>query len=494
MAKEENNARPNYGDNVLPSLPINVGCLQDIPNSTIVTGAKGEKIILGGYNKIDCEVGPANCFKSTLMNYIAGAALNVVCADYPELTSLTTYDTEVNGVLDRLENLLSIFPYIPEHPITENGIWIYRTKASDDGDKWAASTLDFLEQRIKDKKVVPYTAFKDQYNKAEVYKAKVPIFFQIDSWSEFESGDTFNKLMHMGENNTNTIFATQGLFKTKLFQLLPALTTRANAKFQLTAQIGENIDMATGPAAYIKPTKKLQYLNSGDVIKGVSNKFNYLPSIVYFMSPSKVLKNASTGEQEYPDSAYGAFVQDLNIISITPLRNKAGNSGIGTQLIVSQIEGILPALSEFHFIKEHDRFGLNGTLQHYVLDLYPECKLSRTTIRDKINKDWKLRRCLQITADLLQLQMYKPTYVSITPADLYKKIMELGYDWDVLLRTRSYWCIDQYKGNKPPFLSTLDLVEMVENNKKPYFLDENKKPLKEYKEVMDNIEAHMRKN
>lgn len=110
MAKEENSARPNYGDNVLPSLPINVGCLQDIPNSTIVTGTKGEKIILGGYNKIDCEVGPANCFKSTLMNYIAGAALNVVCADYPELTSLTTYDTEVNGVLDMIRESIIYIP------------------------------------------------------------------------------------------------------------------------------------------------------------------------------------------------------------------------------------------------------------------------------------------------------------------------------------------------------------------------------------------------
>jgi hypothetical protein len=49
---------------------------------------------------------------------------------------------------------------------------------------------------------------------------------------------------------------------------------------------------------------------------------------------------------------------DLNQVSLRQLRGKSGMTGFVLNLIVSQTEGVLPSLSEFHYLKDQcDRFG-----------------------------------------------------------------------------------------------------------------------------------------
>ena len=102
-----------------------------------------------------------------------------------------------------------------------------------------------------------------------------------------------------------------------------------------------------------------------------------------------------------------------------------------------------------NYIKENNRYGLDGNNINYNLFIYPECKLARTTVRTKINNDPKLRRAINITAELLQLDIYHPYLKSegllCTPQELYEDIKKLGYDWNVLLETRGYWTPNQYE-------------------------------------------------
>ena len=158
-------------------------------------------------------------------------------------------------------------------------------------------------------------------------------------------------------------------------------------------------------------------------------------------------------------------------MSLRLLRGKSGMSGIVINLVVSQLTGILPGLTEFHFLKEADRYGISGTLQHYALDLYPDCKLQRTTVRSKIEEDAMLRRALNITAEMLQMKLFHRIENMPTPKELYEKLKEKGYDWNILLATRGWWTINNDQ-HPTPFLSTKDLLEMYEGNYHPYWLDD----------------------
>ena len=169
--------------------------------------------------------------------------------------------------------------------------------------------------------------------------------------------------------------------------------------------------------------------------------------------------------------------QDLQEIVIINLRNKGGKSGELMSIIYSQSQGVLPSLSEFHFIKTN-KFGLVGGNTTYSLAIYPEVKLSRTTIRNKIEEDAKLRCAITLTSDLLQIQMEWrdkiPENLWCDAETLYEDIKKLGYDWDQLLQTRNYWTFDQYE-NPIPFLSAMDLLYMREGSYVPYWLEDKKK-------------------
>ena len=245
----------------------------------------------------------------------------------------------------------------------------------------------------------------------------------------------------------------------------------------LTAHVGSKIDMS-GPYAP-KPARDLQFLKQDDNIKGVSSKFFFLTEHVWMSHTPTVLQNASTTGPEYPLSANDSTEPDLNLVNLTMLRSKSGPSGITVPLIISQTEGVLPSLSEFHYIKENNRFGIEGNNTSYNLILYPDVKLSRTTVRSKIKSDKLLRRALNITAELLQLQIYHPELESLgllcSPSELYEDITKLGYDWKVLLDTRGYWLPNQYSSKELPYLSTVDLLKMRKGLYVPYWYKQQDK-------------------
>lgn len=460
----------NTEDKVIkPKVYINIGCLLDVPTATIVIGKKGESILNGGLGPITAIVGTGNNFKSTIMHYMTLAGVNRINESNIK-TVACTYDTEMNTDIYRLIALNNNF----EH--TDKDIekwWSVVDKSTISGNVW---DKDILKPHIKDKQHKKYEVKLEWFTNS--YKSKelsiyTPTFVEIDSISEFE-GEVSNDMLSkdLDSSDTNTFAMKQGLFKTKFLSNLPTMAISGNVYFLLSAQLGEKLDMRTGPAAYTQPFKNLQYLKTGEHIKGVSPKFFFLIHNAWYAHTAKLLTNDTTKLPEYPLSSEDSQKTDLNIVTLTQLRGKHGPSGCTIPIIVSQTEGVLPTLTEFHYIKDNKRFGLDGNNIHYHLSIYPECSLSRTTVRSKINNDNRLKRAIQITAELLQLSIYHPDLkkddLLCSPQELYEDIKKLGYDWNEILDTRGYWVIDQYT-HKIPFCSTIDLLKIRKGLYKPYW-------------------------
>lgn len=448
----------------------------DIPTSHFTVGKKGETVYNGGLGATTGVCGEGNNYKSTIMHYMMLSAFDRMKEG--ELQPLTlTYDTEDNVFLNRLDFFASRFPHIDPNPVTESGEWIVTTKGDMHGNVWAEKVHNDLEAKAKEVKAqVDFECFKDPYT-GESYKAHIPSFIEIDSLTEFEAESTSELLTEdLDGKETKTYAMSQGSFKTKFLSQLPRLSSQSNTYFLMTAHSGDKIDM--NASIYSPgPTKKLQYLKQNQNLKGVGSKFFFLTTQVWFANQAVPLKNQTSKLAEYPKDGDDKAPTDLNLVRLTVVRNKNGPSGGTVEVVVSQSEGVLPTLTEFHYIKENDRYGLSGNNTHYHLDLYPDVTLSRTTVRGKIDNDPLLRRAINITAELLQLHIYKQELskeLLCTPKELYEDLIKLGYDWKVLLNTRGYWLPNQYDSSIP-FLSTVDLLNMRVGRYTPYFLSEKKK-------------------
>lgn len=465
---------------ILPKILINIGAGFDIPTGQFITGKNGESIINGGLGGITAIVGAGNNFKSSILHFHQLSAANRIFATAE--TAMTTYDTEVNIDINKLENWSNEFEYIPKNAITSEMIWEITDKSQQYADEWFDKISKYCEQKEKDKSInVKFTAFVNPYTK-EVLEMPLPTFVEIDSLSEFEPKSTIDMVAKDIEDS-NTVYMKQGLFKTKVFSQLPVLSNSSNVYFLITAQIGEKINIATGPAMYNQPSRKLQHLKSGESIKGVSNKFYFLSNNSWYAHTASVLKNQNTKLAEYP-TGNESQETDLNVVRLTMMRSKSGPSGYTLEVVVSQTEGVLPTLTEFHTIKQNGKFGIGGNDRSYFIELHPEVSLQRTNIRSKIDSDKLLSRAINITSELLQMHIFHSNLhakgLLCTPAELYNDIKDLGYDWHTLLDTRGWWTVDNYDTRIKPFLSTMDLLKMRKGLYFPYFLNDDKTLKKEY--------------
>lgn len=445
----------------------NVGCLFDIHTGKYFKGQRGENILNGGVAAIEGVVGIGNSFKSTIMHYRLLTVLHryIVASGF-------AYDTENSMSLNRLQDLARSIDPTGELSASldeDFGRFTLTSAVEYDGTQWFHDLRNFANERIKgDKKL--QTPFVDKTGKpVECY---APIVGEVDSLSMFKSAAVLKKIDKgdIGESELNTMYMQAAAAKAQLVDELPLLTGKAGYVIMMSAHMDDIIVMDQ----YKGPQKKLAFVNAERKIKKVPSNFNFLTNNLFEIKAAKPLRNKTSDEVEFPanenDDMKGST--DLMEVTILPIRTKYGPTGLPFKVLISQSRGVLPTLTEFWYCKEDERFGIGGNLIHMFLELYPDVKFTRNTIRKLIDKDPKFCRAMQITADLCQMRNLWPDVardkLTFTPAQLYAKIRELGYDWDELLETRSYWTFDQYT-NPKKYLSTMDLVEMYHGTYKPYW-------------------------
>ena len=448
----------------------NVGALMDIPTGSFIKGLKGENICNGGLGALVAVVGKPNVFKSTIAHFMVLSAASKI-ADSGYQPYINTYDTEMNIHPDRLRSFASRFSAFGDTDLIDSGIWNVTDTTKHIGNEWFKMLKDFLRtEKIKNQKnYVLETPFLSR--EGGPVKTIFPTFGEVDSLTKFTTADVeeMQNKNEIGDSGGNTIFMRSGLGKARLIMELPILSNSAAHYTIATAHVG--LENMMGQQPHQAPTKKLQHMRQGEKIKGAPDDFFFLTNSLWQCTLSSLYNNQLTKGPEFPKyrDQPDEGSTDLNLVTLKLLRNKSGPSGYSMKLVVSQSEGVLASLSEFNFIKDEARFGLQGNNTTYQLVLLPEVNITRTTIRSLLDSNAELRRAVKITADLLQIkQLYKELPFEIpTMEQLYEKLGK-EYDWKKLLATRDHWTFNQYE-HAVPFLSSMDLLEMYHGLYRPFW-------------------------
>lgn len=447
---------------------INIGAGFDIPTGEYYVGLYGEHILNGGLGVLTGFAGMGNVFKSTIEHYSMYTALARMAG-----STASTYDTEINIHESHLRRMYTRCHELNGEDIIESGRWIITDKTVYSGDEWFDLAKEYMQDKVKNSRYITVkTPFinRERNGNLEIIQ---PTFTEVDSLSEFTTNDVVKMQddNSLGESGGNTVFMRQGLQKNRFLAEIPGLSNSSYNYTLMVAQIGDKFDMdPRNPKA-----NKLAYLKGEIKIKGVPEKFTFVMNNCWHAYGSTPLINDNTKAPEYPrnsdDDTRGDT--DLTLVRLRQLRSKSGPSGITLEIVVSQKDGVLPDLTSFHHLKENGRFGFEGNVQNYNIVLCPDIKLSRTSVRGKIENHPELRRALNILHEFCQIHDYwhqiDPA-LKCTPKELYDGIKDLGYDWDQLLKTRGWWALVG-SFEDIPFLSTMDIMLMRVGKYIPYWME-----------------------
>lgn len=457
---------------------LNIGCLMDIPTGKYEQGKHGEMILNGGLGSLTGVSSRPNNFKSAICMYM----LAMVRRAFPGSYSLV-YDTE--GTLTPTSRLATIgenydelrdIDWINDEQFTFTDLSRYT------GDEFFKIFRDALG--VKEKEAKTYmrtTPFLDISGNQK--KFLYPTTGFIDSFSKFQVSavSTMYEKNAIGSSGLNMDAMANGKAKAQLFGQLPQLCAKSNTYMLLTAHIADVIEMDP----YAADKRKLSGQKKGTTIAGVSNGFYSLPNNVWEILSNKPLLNKDKMPLYPLDNATAIQGDsDLRCLEIKNLRGKNGISDLPFNILVTQSEGIRPALTEFNYCKDAE-WGIGGNIQNYFVELCPEVKLSRTTVHKKLDDHADLRRAVEIQSEMLQLIVFQRWTLEddkspkvdeqvCQPKVLYEDLKAMGYDWDLILNgTRGYWmCEEDEHLVEKKYLSTYDLLRMRKGLYKPYWMSD----------------------
>ena len=457
-----------------PSIPVGGGF--DILNGTYYKGLHRQNILSGGLSYIMGVAAKGNVGKSTFAEWLMYTAMARVTSWAFEKPSVGIfYDTEINKNEPRMTKLQLAVRDLCGRDLFSAGRFSLTNKVNYSGNKFFDMIKDWLEEKRKDRKNQYDTPFADRGGKTP-FRMFVPTTCAVDSISEFDTDDIdkVRDSTELGTGAQNIVNMRAGLIKTNFLTELPRVTIQANNYTVLVAQIGKNMDMGASPHA--PPRQQLKGLSSSEALKGATAKFTFATHDCWWIESNAPLWDDDM-KPEYPLDPKTARSKDpdLQISKFKQLRSKGGPSLIQHDVLVSQQSGVLPELTEFHYLRTRKRWGMEvsgGGGSIMELFLYPGHKVTRNTVRAKIDSDALFRRALNFTMEMKQMEEHW-AWVSqegwfVSPEDLYIGLQARGYDWNILLNTRGYWCL----GEGPcPELSTIDLWRMYHGGYHPYWYD-----------------------
>lgn len=475
---------------------LNVGTLRDIPTGAPVLAEHGRYITNGGHNGSVIVVGPGNSYKSAIIDYDT----QIIMFRAHRYSSGMKYDTENNAFTPGLEmRLRRIVRSNGKADWFETGRWLVTESSVILGEDWFTKAKEWMNGKKNNKDFVVETPMLDRDGK----KIKIirPTAICLDSVSKWEAENTINlrDKTDLTDSKQKMLHMNTGLLKRNMIDEMVNYLMGTNTYLSGTVHYGEKFQLDP----YAPQHKSLQHMERGMELKGAPKNINYLAMSMWLITKVERLLKDDNKEIRYPlkDGGDDNNLDDLNIVTMKMLRCKTGPSGYSVRIVVSQKYGILEELTNFQYLRENGFFGLggdislNGNFKSVHCVLMPEVKFGRTTVRSLMDENRRLARAIQICADMHQMHVFWKEHLNkidarlmeLTPETLFTKIVEAGYDWDMLLSTRYWYSLDD-EAHTELELTTLDLMRMALGLYHPYWLDKDKKTiLKKYRNAQ--IEA-----
>lgn len=453
---------------------INIGCLLDVPTGNYELGKHGESILNGGVSGITGICARPNNFKTALLVYMMAMVRRAMRKSHQ-----IVYDSEgtFHGV-GRFTQVSMGDNYLSAIDWRNDDQTMFTDLSQYSGDEFFDVLRKTMEDKGKESKnheiVTPFIDHEGK-NITILY----PTSAAMDSLSRLtvsgvEKTYSENKI---GDSGMNTEAMNNGRAKKQMFNQLPGICARYGTYMFLTAHIKDVINIEMYPT----DKRSLSFMKKDTSLEGVSGGFYSLPNNLIMITGNKPMIDSKKKTPIYPYDNKTAMEgdTDLSCIVVMNIRGKNGISGIPMEIMVSQSEGVLPELSEFHYCKKHDYYGMLGNQQNYAFALYPDCKLSRTTVRQKLAKDHRLKQAVHFTSEIIQMIHFHRQEDQSLFCDmdvLYNDLKAIGYDWDVLLDTRYFWVpVDEEKDHERPYLTGRDLLRMRKGLYIPYWFTKEQK-------------------
>lgn len=459
-------------------------------------GARGDRILNGGFGQSVVITGRGNTAKTTTGLQFALKPVE----RYMAVVAHNDTEDSLNGI-SRVEELAKrSTPELYESgKLWDRETYVITDSSSSETDstaKWFDKIRGLILARAKKPTKDDYiiTPLLDPYDKKpiRILKPVVPFIDSLSKASLDASEDVKNKT-GIDSKDQNMIYARENLYKHRIIGMLPRISAVGGSYWIMTAHMGDQLtfDMS-------EPEKKLAFLNAKVKFKGVPESVTFLSYLILYSNHSKPLTEG-TGAQRVPMYPSGEAVEstfkdpDLLELHMMTLRNKLGPTGIEWFYVYSQKEGFFLPLSYYHFLKNF-KWGFDGLGGVWFnLILCPDIKVSRTTIRSKLENTPKLCRALEITLGLFfQLQFslgnVRRYYREIGGIDkLIERVNASGHiTWDEVLETREYWTPDHYT-NPKRYLSVEDILRIALGLYVPYWKQAEKpKPKKGEKVVKES--------
>lgn len=461
---------------IRPSL--NVGSLFDVASGVWHLGKRGESYLNGGLLYSTGFVGRPNMYKSTLAHFHYLMAR----LKYRAVTNGASYDTEIPSIsphrMDHLYQVLQKHGLYDELPFLNevdepDRKMRFTDAAMMKGENFWEVILQKGERKVKEKDYLTTPFLIDPNNPSKGCLQMIrPSLYEIDSLSNmtFEAiEDTLDTNGDITSSKNNTLEMTSARYKASMINRMSHVLPRHSDFLIMTGHVGDKIVLDTHAA----PEIKLHFLKNLK-IKKVPEPFNFLVNNVYFNSKLKTMQHKDTKAPLYPrnsdDDQEGDT--DLQCVTTINLRGKNGKSGLPFDVLFSQQDGVIANLTDFNYCKENE-FGISGNDRNYYLDLCPDVKLSRTTVRSKLDESQQASAAAHLTAEIAYMfnnnNLIKSRY-GITMPDLYQTIIDKGGDWEKILSCRNHWVFEEQFANERDFISSMDLLRWAKGEYTPYWM------------------------
>ena len=438
------------------SIGFNTDTMYDAFTGYYQQGVDGEFYLNGGlrphFNAIG---GPNGSYKSTLMNSLVQRASCIYKnSDAIIIDTEQSLSQDIDRALRMAGELFKV-----EHKADvawKNGVALQLN-----------GTLKFIEEvladkRSKEKEMMVETPFFDPFT-GQPFRYWIPTFMFVDSLSQLMSEREEGVIEDAGGvvgDGANTSYMVDANDKTRFVRTLLAKCVKYGIVMCISAHYKKALNMN---GQYNPTPKQTPYAKQDWKLNGVGGNMMFVANNYVTVTSTKL-------QDPNKDAFYGmedsGATTDLSEVVALLERCKTAAAGTTFPFIISQSSGLLNAVSNYHYLRSNNYYGLVGNKQRHSVFLTPEKSFTRNTLRQLAETTPEVRRALQIAATICFIKnnwnLTKVPYdFSIDPQALFDRLTSDKHKEALsdVLASRSYWT---YQKDERPYMSIFRILNIAE--------------------------------